>query len=357
MTARIVAWCTRHPWIVLVVALALGAGGELARRSLSRDVIPDLSDPQVVLVADWMGHPAPEVASQVTQVLTRGLDGLPGVTTVRGTTMTGMAYIDVLFGSTSDLVRGRAAIVERLAGLKLPSTVRLQIGPLASSTGWVFEYALTDPRKKKSALELRHFQDEVLRPALAKIPGVAEVASLGGDVQQVLIETRPYDMRSHKVAFSDVVAALRPALAARPDKLAALEALPVPPTGTPLRDVARIRLADDMPYGVADLGGGNPAIGGIVIAERDANLPALIHEVRSTLERERAQLPGEVQLITAYDRLDVADRVEDNLLHALGEEVVMVVLILLVFLLHGRSAAVPLPPCRWSCCSRSRRCG
>src|SRR5215468_10518978 len=248
MTARIVAWCTRHPWIVLVIAVALGAGGELARRSLSRDVIPDLSDPQVVLVADWMGHPAPEVASHVTQVLTRGLDGLPGVTTVRGTTMTGMAYIDVLFGSTEDLVRGRAAIVERLAGLQLPSTVRLQIGPLASSTGWVFEYALTDPRKKKSALELRRFQDEVLRPALAKIPGVAEVASLGGDVQQLLIETRPYDMRSHQVAFSDVVAALHSALgsalAAKPDQLAAIEALPVPPTNTALRDVARIRLAD-----------------------------------------------------------------------------------------------------------------
>jgi len=342
MTARIVAWCTRHPWIVLAVALAVGAGGELARRSLSRDVIPDLSDPQVVLVADWMGHPAPEVAREVTQVLTRGLDAVPGVTAVRGTTMTGMAYIDVLFGGAADLVRGRAAIVDRLAHLQLPSTARVQLGPLASSTGWVFEYALTDPRKKKSALELRRFQDEVLRPALAAIPGVAEVASLGGDVQQVMIETRPYDMRSHQVAFSDVVAALRPALAAGPRQLAALEALPVPPTRTLLRDVARVRLADDMPYGVADLGGGNPAIGGIVIAERDANLPALIHQVRATLQSKRAQLPGEVELITTYDRLDVADRVEDNLLHALGEEVVMVVLILAVFLLHGPSAAVPL---------------
>src|SRR5215468_1820468 len=240
MTARIVAWCTRHPWIVLVIAVALGAGGELARRSLSRDVIPDLSDPQVVLVADWMGHPAPEVASHVTQVLTRGLDGLPGVTTVRGTTMTGMAYIDVLFGSTADLVRGRAAIVERLARLQLPAAVRLQIGPLASSTGWVFEYALTDPKKKKSALELRQFQDEVLRPALSRIPGVAEVASLGGDVQQVLIETRPYDLRGHKAAFSDVLAALGPALAARPTSLAALESLPVAPSGAPLKDLARI---------------------------------------------------------------------------------------------------------------------
>ena len=289
-----------------------------------------------------MGHPAPQVASEVTQVLTRALDGIPGTTAVRGTTMAGMAYIDVLFGSTGDLVRGRAAIVERLARLELPPTVRLQIGPLASSTGWVFEYAMIDPRKKKSALQLRHFQDDVLRPALSRIPGVAEVASLGGDAQQVLIETRPYDMRGHRAAFSDVIAALGPALARQPAALAALEDLPVAPSGAPLRDLARVRIVDDMPSGIADLGGGEPAIGGIVIAERSANLPELIRSVRGVLAVERTFLPPQVQLLTVYDRLDVADRVEDNLLHALGEEVVMVVLILLVFLLHGRSAAVPL---------------
>jgi len=338
---RVVAWSTRHAWLVLALAVALGAGGELARRSLSRDVIPDLSDPQIVLVATWMDHPAPQVASEVTEVLTRGLADLPGTTAVRGTTMTGMAYIDVLFDSTADLARGRAAIAERVPAMHLPEAVRLEIGPMASSTGWVFEYAMTDPRRKKSALELRQFQDDVLRPALAQIPGVAEVASLGGDVQQVLIETRPYDLRGHRAAFSDVVAALGPALAGHPN-LAALEALPVPPTGAPLRDLARIRLADDLPSGVADLGGGDPAIGGIVIARRDAHLPDVIERVRATLARGRLLLPAQVQLITAYDRLDVADRVEDNLLHALGEEVIVVVVILLVFLLHGRSAAVPL---------------
>src|SRR6185369_747058 len=147
-------------------------------------------------------------------------------TAVRGTTMTGMAYIDVLFDSTADLERGRAAIVERIPGLKLPSTVRLEIGP---------------------------------------------------------------------------------ALAAHPANLAALEALPVPPTGAPLRDLARVRLTDDLPNGVADLGGGDPAVGGIVIARRDANLPALIERVRATLAHGRLLLPAQVQLITAYDRLDVAD--------------------------------------------------
>lgn len=343
MTERLVAWCSRHHWIVLAIALVLGVGGELARRALSRDVIPDLSDPQIVLVADWMGHPAPEVAREVTQVLTRALDGIPGSTTVRGSTMAGMAYIDVLFASSTDLAEARRALTARIASVRLPATVRLQIGPLASSTGWVFEYAIIDPRRKKSRLELRHFQDEVLRPALARIPGVAEVASVGGGVQEVMIEARPYDMRARSAAFSDIVAAVRTALAAQhPKALGDFEGLRLGPAGVALRDVARVRLTDDMPTGVADLDGGADAVGGIVIAERDANLPVLIAAVQLALARERLNLPPEVKVLTVYNRLDVADRVEDNLLHALAEEVCVVALILLVFLLHGRSAIVPL---------------
>ena len=361
MTARLVAWCTRHSWLVLALALAVGAAGELARRSLSRDVIPDLSDPQLVIVADWMGHPAPEVAAEVTQVLTRALDGVPGATAIRGSTMTGMAYIDVVFGSAADLVAGQRAIAERVTAARLPPTARVQLGPRASSTGWVYQYALIDPAHKKSLFELRRFQDEVLRPALATIDGVAEVASVGGELQQVVVEARPVELRARGVAFSDVVATLRAALppvgplvgqlpatvlpgsqARRSPSVAELAALPVAPTGTPLGEVARVRLSDDMPSGVADLGGGTPAVGGIVVAARDANLPAVITRVRATLARERTQLPTDVQLVTVYDRLDVADRVEDNLVHALGEEIAVVVVILLVFLLHARSALVPL---------------
>jgi Cu(I)/Ag(I) efflux system membrane protein CusA/SilA len=343
LTGRLVAWCTRHHGLVLVIAVVLGTGGELARRALSRDVIPDLSDPQIVLVADWMGHPAPQIAAEVTQVLTRALDGMPGVTTVRGSTMSGMAYVDILFGSAANLARARQTLVERIANVRLPANVRLQIGPLASSTGWVFQYALIDPRRKQSRLELRRFQDETLRPALVAIHGVAEVAAVGGEPQQVVVEAKPHELRNHGVAFSDIVAALRPALAANPaPTIAQLEALPVAPTATPLRDVARVRIDDDMPTGVADFDGGTPAIGGIVIAERDANLPVLIERVRSVLARAHARLPAEVELVTVYDRLGVADRVEDNLLHALGEEVLVVALIILVFLLHGPSALVPL---------------
>ena len=343
MTRHLVAWCTRHHGIVIAIAIVLGVGGELARRALSRDVIPDLSDPQIVVIADWMGHPAPEVASEVTRVITDALEGIAGATAVRGASMTGMAYVDVVFADTGDLARGRQAIADRLAQIQLPPTARLQLGPLASSTGWVMQYTLTDPARRMSLLELRRFQDDVLRPALASVTGVAEVASVGGEVQQLLVQAHPSELRTRGVAFSDLVAALRAALAAahRP-ALGELQVLPVAPVGAPLGELASVRLRDDMPSGLADLDGGTPAVGGIVIAERDANLPALIERVRATLARERTRLPPEIVLTTVYDRLDVADRIEDNLLHALGEEVVVVVLIIVVFLLHGRSAVVPM---------------
>ena len=133
---RMVVWSTHHHWIVVLVAILLAAAGETARRALSRDVVPDLSDPQIVLVADWMGHPATEVAGAVTAVLTRVLEGVPGSTAIRGTSMSGMGYLDVVFGSGSSLAAGREAILERVANARsrLPADVRVQVGSSASST-------------------------------------------------------------------------------------------------------------------------------------------------------------------------------------------------------------------------------
>ena len=168
-------------------------GGELARRGLARDVVPDLADPQIGIVADWMGHPATEVADRVTSVLTGALGDVPGAKAVRGSTMSGMAYIDVVFGSDSGLDAARQTIAERVDRVRprLPPNVRLNVGPAASSTGWVLEYALTDPLLVSSPLDLRRFQEDVLRPALSSIPGVAEIATVGGDIQQVRIDCKP----------------------------------------------------------------------------------------------------------------------------------------------------------------------
>jgi Cu(I)/Ag(I) efflux system membrane protein CusA/SilA len=353
--------------MVIAAAVLVAAGGELGRRRLSGDVIPDLSDPQIGLVADWMGHPAPEVATAVTAVLTNVLQDVPGAKAVRGSTMTGMAYVDVVFESASDLDGARRSILDRIAGIRsrLPPNVRLQIGPAASSTGWVFEYALTDPGLVSSLLDLRRFQDEVLRPALESIPGVAEVATVGGDIRQVRLDVKPRELRERGLAFTDVVAALRPVFRANGGvskaSLAELEAVPVGAAGLPgqelarIGDVASVRLTEDMPSGMADLAGVK-AVGGIVIARRDANLGSLVEEVKRTIARECQRLPrrpadparldsgvaAEVHVSTTYDRVDLATRVRGTLLRALSEEVGVVVLVILVFLLHVRSALVPL---------------
>src|SRR6185295_4351144 len=205
MIARLVSWSGRHPVRVLVAASVIALASYFGQRSLARDVLPDLSDPQVVLVAEWMGHPALEVAGQVTQVLTDALQGVPGSTAIRGQSMSGMAYLDVIFGSTSDIAGGRAEILARVERLRprLPPHVRAQVGPEASSTGWVYQYALLPPEENKAM--------PMGAPQPDAIPGVAEVASVGGETQEVLIETTPDQLRGAGIAFSDLVGAARAA--------------------------------------------------------------------------------------------------------------------------------------------------
>jgi Cu(I)/Ag(I) efflux system membrane protein CusA/SilA len=369
--SRLVSWSARHHWAVIIAALAIAIACDLARRRLARDVVPELADPQIALVADWMGHPAPEVAAAVARPLTEALADVPGAKAIRASTMTGMAYVDVVFASTAGLEAAHREIAARVDRVRatLPPNVRLYLGPTASTTGWVFEYALTDRARVSSQFEMRRFQDQVLKPALAAIPGVAEVASVGGDLRQVRIDLRQRELREHGLAFTDVLAALRPVFAAAGPgitrgvariSIADLQALPVGPAGVPaasthLGDVALVREVEDMQTGLADLGG-LKAVGGIVIAKRDANIAALTDEVKRTIAREALKLPhraadparldsgaaADVHVSTAYDRSDLAGRVKKTLLRALGEEVGVVVLIILLFLLHPRSALLPL---------------
>lgn len=353
MIARLVAWCTQHYRVVLAATLVLALAGALARRALPRDAIPDLSDPQIVLVAEWMGHPATEVATEVTQVLTRALQGIPGATAVRGSSMSGMAYIDVVFASASGLVPGREAILERARRVRaeLPANLRLQVGPVASSTGWVFQYVLVDQAHDESPAtspwRLRRLQDRVLRPALSALPGVVEVAAVGGGARQVLVKVKPDQLRVRGLAFTDVLAALPPAARGQmdPQRLAAVP-LPVAPAehqSPPLiGDVAEVRVAADTPAGFADLDGLLPVVGGIVVAGRGADPAKVIESVKRTLDELRPRLPATVRLVTVYDRSDLVARVETTLLRALGEEIGVVVLVILIFLLHLRSALVPL---------------
>ena len=230
--------------------------------------------------------------------------------------MSGMAYIDVVFDSESTLPEGRSEIARRVEKLRpaLPATVRLQVGPLASSTGWVFQYVVLPPERRlgmamgesaqshaerKSLLPLRRFQDQVLRPALATIPGVAEVASVGGATEEVLVETTADQLRSAGAAFSDVVSALRssaktwknPTFGRSKPHPSASPPVTKTPAAARLARVASVRLAPAMESGIADVDGGMEAVGGIVIAERGADVRKVIAQVKETIERERRTCP------------------------------------------------------------------
>lgn len=345
MIRQCVAWCTRHSVIVIVIAMLVGLSGEFARRRLSRDAVPDLSDPQVGLVVEWMGHPASEVATHVTQVLTESLKSVPAVKAVRGASMSGMAYVDILFGSTKALEPGRREILRRVADLKakLPPTIRMHVGPAASSTGWVYQYALVGESRLPLAVGHR-VQDELLRPQLEKIPGVAEVASVGGTTEQIVVETDAEHLRARDLAFSDLVEAVRAGVrGANPDpwKIDTLSLNLGNSDKRLIGDVAHTKLSMDMPIGVADLGGNQQVAGGIVIVKRDADPKAVIQAVERKLAELKPHLPRYLKVVTVYNRMDLANRVEHTLLRALAEEVAVVVLVILLFLLHGRSALAP----------------
>lgn len=346
MIAELVGWSARHARAVIGVTVLLALAGALGGRGLARDIVPDLADARIAVVATWMGHPATQVESNVTQVLTQSLGGLRGSTATRAVSMAGMAYVDVVFGDASDLERGHRDVADRVARARalLPPGVRVEVGPAVSSTSWVFQYALSDPTERVSPLALRRLQDDVLRPALAALPGVAQVASLGGGAQQVRVEVEAELLEAHALAFTDVAGAVRAALdaAALPD-LDALRKLGIrrrDGASVPLDQVANVTVDDEMPSGVADLGGEREAVGGIVLARSDAELFSLVAAVRRTLAS--AQLPPTVECTTVYDRTELAGRANGTLARALGEEIVVAVIVVYLFLLHARSALVPL---------------
>jgi Cu(I)/Ag(I) efflux system membrane protein CusA/SilA len=344
--ARLVAWSARRPRAVVAAAIIVALAGEVGRRRVARDMLPDLSDPQVVLVADWMGHPAVEVASRVTGVLARALEGVPGSTAVRGSSMAGMGYVDVVFADAGALGPGRLEIVRRVDAARagLPQGVRVTVGPEASSTGWVYQYVLSDPSHGQPPRELRRLQEEVLRPALAAVPGVAEVGTVSGATQEVFVEVDLDRLRERGRAFDDVVAAVQAGLAAASadEARARLGGLPLAGASATVADVARVRVSDGMPTALADVRGISAVVGGIVVARRDADLPRVIRGVREALGAAGKSLPHTVLITTVYDRLELVDRVSATLGRALVEEIVVVALVVLAFLLHARSALVPL---------------
>jgi copper/silver efflux system protein len=365
LLGAVIAWCARHRWTVVTTSLAAAVAAFYAMRAVPVDAIPDLSDPQVIVFTEWMGRSPTLVEDQVTYPIASALLAAPRVNDVRGVSMFGMSFMYVLFEEGTDVYWARTRVLEYLQTIqkRLPSGVTPALGPDATGVGWIYQYALVDRSGKHDLAELRAFQDYSLRYALESVPGVAEVASVGGYEKQYQVTIDPERLRGLGIGFRDVATAIRRSNADVGGRvlemggreyyirgrgylqdLGDLAAVPVKvgDGGVPVRlgDIATIRFGGDIRRGVSELDGEGEAVGGTVVARYGENARDLIARVEQKIAQVKGSFPEGVELVPVYDRSQLIDRAIHTLSHTLVEEAIVVSLVIVVFLLHVRSALV-----------------
>ncbi|MBU1521602.1 MAG: efflux RND transporter permease subunit [Alphaproteobacteria bacterium] len=367
MIAAIIRASVKGRFLVLMAALALLAAGLFAVRSTPVDALPDLSDVQVIIRTSYPGQAPQIVENQVTYPLATTMLSVPGARTVRGYSFFGDSFVYVLFEDGTDLYWARSRVLEYLSQVqaRLPATAQPALGPDATGVGWVYEYALVDRTRRNDLAQLRSLQDWFLRYELKTVPGVAEVASLGGMVRQYQVVLDPVRLASYGVTHQAVVEALQRANGETGGSVLQLaeaeymvrangyltelddfRAVPLRTAtgGVPisLGDVATIQIGPEMRRGIAELNGEGEVAGGIVILRSGANARATIAAVAAKLETLKAGLPPGVEVVTTYDRSQLIDRAIDNLSGKLIEEFIVVALVCGLFLWHARSALVAI---------------
>jgi Cu(I)/Ag(I) efflux system membrane protein CusA/SilA len=365
MIDRIIELSARHRFIVFLFTTAAVMAGWWALRSIPLDAIPDLSDTQVIIYSRWDRSPD-IMEDQVTYPIVSAMLGAPKVKDVRGFSDFGYSYVYIIFEDGTDLYWARSRTLEYLSKIlpRLPQGVNTEMGPDATGVGWVFQYALVDKGGHDLA-QLRSVEDWYLRYHLQSVPGVAEVAPLGGFVRQYQVNVDPNRLAAYGVPISKVVAAVRGGnndVGGRLVEFTGREymvrgrgyarstadiadiSLAVSPTGVPVlvRDVGTVTLGPDMRRGVADLDGTGEVVSGIVIMRQGENALAVIDRVKAKLKEIEPGLPPGVQLVTAYDRSELILASIDNLKHTLIEELAVVAIVILIFLWHIPSAIIPI---------------
>jgi copper/silver efflux system protein len=368
MVSRIIEFCAKNRFLVILgVAFALVAAIYSIRQT-KLDAIPDLSDPQVIVFTDWMGRSPTLVEDQVTYPIVSSLIAAPHVTDVRGFSMFGMSFVYVIFEEGTDVYWARSRVLEYLSGIRerLPEGARSSIGPDATGIGWVFQYALVDRTGKHGLDELRTFQDFTLRYALGSVPGVAEVASVGGYQKQYQVTVDPNKLRAYGVSIQDVIGAIRDSnndvggriieMSGREyyvrgqgyiQDLGSIEQVAVRasgPNGVPVtvKDVASVRFGADIRRGLLEWNGEGEAVGAIVAMRYGENALDVIERVKQKVADLKPSFPEGVELEIAYDRSDLIERSIDTLKHSLIEEAIVVSAVIILFLLHLRSALLPI---------------
>jgi len=351
--------------VILIVAAAVGAGW-WSMHHVPLDAIPDLSDTQVIIYTKWDRSPD-IVEDQVTYPLVTAMLGAPRVKDVRGFSDFGYSYVYVIFEEGTDIYWARSRTLEYLSGVlpRLPKGVNTELGPDATGLGWVFQYALVDKTGKHSLADLRSYQDWYLRYYLKSVPGVAEVAPVGGFVRQYQVQVDPNKLRAFNIPMATVVAAVRAGNDDTGGRLIELSGaeymvrgrgyarstsdlgeivLKASENGVPVRvkDIGAVSLGPDIRRGVTDLDGKGDVVAGIVVMRQGENALDVIDRVKARLKEIEPGLPPGVEIVTTYDRSDLILRSIDNLKHTLWEELAIVSLVILIFLWHIPSAVIPI---------------
>ncbi|HPB76178.1 MAG TPA: CusA/CzcA family heavy metal efflux RND transporter, partial [Chromatiaceae bacterium] len=362
---HLIHWSIRNRFLVLLATLLLTAWGLQSLRQTPLDAIPDLSDVQVIVRTSFPGQAPRVVEDQVTYPLSTALLAVPGAVTVRGYSLFGDSYVYVLFADGTDLYWARSRVLEYLSQVagQLPEGAIPRLGPDATGVGWVFSYALVDRSGQHDLAQLRSLQDWFLKLELQSVPGVAEVATVGGMVRQYQVVADPERLRAYGIPLGHLTQAIRAAnqevggsvleLAEAEymvrsrgyiTSIADIETIPIDvgPDGTPilLRDLARVEIGPEMRRAVAELDGEGEVTGGIVVMRQGENALATIAAVKAKLEELKPGLPAGVEILTTYDRAPLILDAVSNLREKLIEELIVVALVCLVFLFHLRSALV-----------------
>jgi copper/silver efflux system protein len=364
--SRWIDWCAHNRFLVFMGTLLLVLSGIWALRHIPLDALPDISDVEVIIHTPWAGQPPSIIEDQVTYPIVTTLLAAPHVKAVRAQTMFGDSYVFVVFEDTTDLYWARSRVLEYMQQItgRLPAGVHPVIGPDATGAGWVYEYALVDHSHQRSLADLRSLQNWYLRYQLETVPGVAEVATIGGFVRQYQVNLDPDKLRAYGIPLSTVIERVRASTNEVGGRLlemggaeymirglgylrslSDLETVPLATkTGTPVlvRDLGTVTFGPDIREGVAEWQGEGETVGGIVVMRDGMNALSVINGIKQKLLEIKPSLPPGVEVVAGYDRSGLIHASIETLQRDLLEEAIIVSIVIVIFLFHFRSALIPI---------------
>ncbi len=366
MIEKIIEFSAKNKFIIIIFTFIAMVAAVYSIKNIPLDAIPDLSDTQVIIYSRWDRSPD-IIEDQVTYPIVTAMLGAPKVKAIRGFSDFGFSYVYIIFQDGTDIYWARSRTLEYLSKIipKLPEGVRTEMGPDATGVGWVYQYALVDKTGQNDLAQLRSFQDWYLRYWLQSVPGVAEVASIGGFQKQYQVNINPNALLAYKIPLVKVIERIRTGnndVGGRIVEFSGAEymvrgrgyaksikdfeniSLGSDSSGTPIlvKNVANVVLGPEMRRGVSDLDGQGDTVGGIIVMRQGENALNVINRVKAKIEDIKPSLPPGVEIVTTYDRSELIKRSMETLKHQLIEEMVIVSLVIMFFLWHFPSAVVPI---------------